>query len=163
MSTLELIVKELKTLPPAKLKVTAGYIHRLKNGTRAKRMAALRKTAGSLSAEESNELENSFRRKQRENQRPRLVTSCSTSRSSFLISGMIPRWVKSSPKPRHFTCQGRSWRTLLRCLQVGSSRQDLETGTNLPERCRASDSARNDHGIVWPDQITFGCCWNTDS
>ncbi|MSR65182.1 MAG: hypothetical protein EXS18_05310 [Verrucomicrobiae bacterium] len=57
MSTLELIVKELKTLPPAKLKEAAGYIHRLKNGNREKRMAALRKTAGSLSAEEADELE----------------------------------------------------------------------------------------------------------
>lgn len=53
MSTLELIVKELKTLPPAKLKQAAGYIQRLKNGNRKTLVAALKKTAGSLPSEDT--------------------------------------------------------------------------------------------------------------
>lgn len=52
MSTLELIVKELKTLPPAKLKKAASYIHGLKPRRHRERLAALRMTRGSVTAEE---------------------------------------------------------------------------------------------------------------
>jgi hypothetical protein len=46
MSTLELIVSELKTLPPPKLEEAAALIHRLKESSRAERADALRRTAG---------------------------------------------------------------------------------------------------------------------
>jgi len=57
MSTLEVIVAELKTLPFPKLEDAAGYIHRLLETMRAKRLAALERSAGILSNEEGAELE----------------------------------------------------------------------------------------------------------
>jgi hypothetical protein len=46
MSTLELIVSELKTLPPPKLEEAAVLIHRLTESSHADRAEALRRTAG---------------------------------------------------------------------------------------------------------------------
>lgn len=57
MSTLEMIVAELKTLPPPKLEEAAGYIHRLHETTREERLAALERSAEILSDEEGAELE----------------------------------------------------------------------------------------------------------
>lgn len=57
MSTLEMIVAELKTLPPPKLEEAAGYIHRLHETTREERFAALERSAEILSDKEGAELE----------------------------------------------------------------------------------------------------------
>ena len=46
MSTLEVIVSELKMLPPPKLEEAAELIHRLRESSRAERAEALRRTAG---------------------------------------------------------------------------------------------------------------------
>jgi len=53
MSELEIIVEELKTLPPQKLQDAAGYIHRLSEIGRAHRRAALERAYGCLSEEEA--------------------------------------------------------------------------------------------------------------
>ena len=57
MSTLEMIVAELKALPPPKLEEAAGYIHRLHETTREERRAPLRRSASILSEEDGAELE----------------------------------------------------------------------------------------------------------
>ena len=57
MSTLEIIVEELKALPPPKLEEAAGYIHRLRETTRAERAEALRRSADILSEADGAELE----------------------------------------------------------------------------------------------------------
>ena len=56
VSKLEAIVEELKTLPPQRLEQAADYIHRLHAGSRLERKAALRRTAGSLTNEEADEM-----------------------------------------------------------------------------------------------------------
>jgi hypothetical protein len=56
VSKLETIVEELKTLPPDRLDSAADYIHRLKTISRDERTAILERTAGSLTAEEGDEL-----------------------------------------------------------------------------------------------------------
>ena len=56
MSKLETIVEELKTLPPDRLDSAADYIHRLKTISRDERTAIIERTAGSLTAEEGDEL-----------------------------------------------------------------------------------------------------------
>jgi hypothetical protein len=53
---LEAIVEELKTLPPQRLEWAANYIHRLHSASQQERKAALRRSAGSLSDEEADEL-----------------------------------------------------------------------------------------------------------
>jgi len=53
---LEAIFEELKTLPPRRLARAADYIHRLHSDSRMERKAALRRTAGSLTNEEADEL-----------------------------------------------------------------------------------------------------------
>ena len=53
---LEAIFEELKTLPPPRLARAADYIHRLHSDSRMERKAALRRTAGSLTNEEADEL-----------------------------------------------------------------------------------------------------------
>jgi hypothetical protein len=55
VSRLETIVEELKTLPQ-RLEQAADYIHRLHAGSRLERKAALRRTAGSLTNDEADEL-----------------------------------------------------------------------------------------------------------
>ena len=57
MSTLEIVVEELKTLPPPKLEEAAGYIHRLKEATHAERLAALERSAGLWSGPEGESIE----------------------------------------------------------------------------------------------------------
>ena len=57
MSTLEIIVEELKTLPPPKLEEAAALIHGLREDARAERRAALRRSASILSAADGAELE----------------------------------------------------------------------------------------------------------
>jgi hypothetical protein len=57
VSELEMIFEELKALPPQKLRDAAGYIHRLSEGDRAHRKAALEKAFGCLSQEEAREME----------------------------------------------------------------------------------------------------------
>ena len=53
---LEAIFEELKTLPPNRLERAADYIHRLHSASRIERKAALRRTAGSLTNEEADDL-----------------------------------------------------------------------------------------------------------
>ena len=53
MSELELIVEELKTLPPERLHDAAGYIH----GLSEKGRAALDRAYGCLTGDEARELE----------------------------------------------------------------------------------------------------------
>ena len=57
VSTLEVIVEDLKTLPPPKLREAADYIHRLREASRSERLAALERSAAILSDEEGAELE----------------------------------------------------------------------------------------------------------
>ena len=57
MSELDLIVEELKMLPPEKLHEAAGYIHHLSGKGLADRRAALDRAYGCLSGEEARELE----------------------------------------------------------------------------------------------------------
>jgi hypothetical protein len=57
MSSLEVIVKELKTLPPSQLAQAADFIHRLRTVTQAERQAILDRTFGSLTEEEASEME----------------------------------------------------------------------------------------------------------
>jgi len=57
MSTLEMIVEELKTLPPPKLEEAATLIHGLRERSRAERLAALEKSAAILTDEEGAEFE----------------------------------------------------------------------------------------------------------
>lgn len=57
MSTLEMIVEELKTLPPSKLEEAATFIHRLREVSREDRLASLRLSASILSEADGAELE----------------------------------------------------------------------------------------------------------
>ena len=56
VSKLEIIVEELKTLPPDRLDSAADYIHRLKTISSAERNTILERTAGSLTPEEGDRL-----------------------------------------------------------------------------------------------------------
>ena len=56
MSKLEIIVEELKALPPDRLDSAADYIHRLTAISHAERVAILERTAGSLTPDEGDEL-----------------------------------------------------------------------------------------------------------
>lgn len=57
VSPLENIVEELKSLPPSKLEVAADFVHRLKRISDEERQSILTRTAGALSAEEADEME----------------------------------------------------------------------------------------------------------
>ena len=57
MSTLEIIVEELKTLSPKKLEEAAALIHGLREKSRAERLAALERSASILSEADGLELE----------------------------------------------------------------------------------------------------------
>jgi hypothetical protein len=57
VSTLEIIVEDLKSLPTPKLAEAAAYIHRLRETSRADRLAILRETSGSWSAEDADLIE----------------------------------------------------------------------------------------------------------
>jgi hypothetical protein len=57
MVKLQDIVEELKTLPPDQLERAADYIRRLNSASQQERETALRRTAGSLSNEEADELD----------------------------------------------------------------------------------------------------------
>ena len=56
MTTLEMVIDELKSLPAEKLDRAAGYVHSLNRTRRTERLAALKASAGSLTAEEADEL-----------------------------------------------------------------------------------------------------------
>ena len=56
MSNLESILEDLKTLPPDRLESAADYIHKLRTISDAERTAIIDRTAGSLTAEEGDEL-----------------------------------------------------------------------------------------------------------
>jgi hypothetical protein len=56
MSKFEMLVEELKSLPPAKLDEAAGYIHQLKVASAAERQRALDQSFGCLSADEADQL-----------------------------------------------------------------------------------------------------------
>jgi DNA-binding transcriptional regulator/RsmH inhibitor MraZ len=56
MAKLQDILEELKTLPPEGLERVAEYIHGLQRTKQKERKALLRRTAGSLSHEEADEL-----------------------------------------------------------------------------------------------------------
>jgi hypothetical protein len=53
VSPLESIVEDLKTLPPGKLGVAAGFVHRLSRISEKERQTVLAQTFGSLSAEDA--------------------------------------------------------------------------------------------------------------
>ena len=57
MSTLEMIVSELKALPAPKLAEAAALIHGLRENDRSARLAALERSSGILSDAEGAELE----------------------------------------------------------------------------------------------------------
>lgn len=57
MSTLEIIVEDLKSLPTPKLVEAAAYIYRLRETSRADRLAILRETSGSWSPEDADIIE----------------------------------------------------------------------------------------------------------
>ena len=57
MSTLEIIVEDLKTLPTPKLEEAANYIHKLREASLVERVAILRETSGILSAEDADIIE----------------------------------------------------------------------------------------------------------
>ena len=57
VSSLETIVEELKTLPPARLAVAADFVHRLSRVSEEEREAIFARTAGALPPEEADELE----------------------------------------------------------------------------------------------------------
>lgn len=56
MSKLEEIVEDLKTLQPSQLDSAADYIHRLRTISAAERAAIIRRTAGSLTPQQGDEL-----------------------------------------------------------------------------------------------------------
>jgi hypothetical protein len=56
MVKLQDIFEELRTLPPERLEKVADYVHRLHSASREERKALLRRSAGSLSHEEADEL-----------------------------------------------------------------------------------------------------------
>jgi hypothetical protein len=56
MTNLESILEDLKTLPPGRLESAADYIHKLRTISDADRAAIIDRTAGSLTAEEGEEL-----------------------------------------------------------------------------------------------------------
>jgi hypothetical protein len=56
-SRLESIVEDLKSLPPNRLASAADYIHKLRTISDAERSAIIDRTAGSLTAEEGEELD----------------------------------------------------------------------------------------------------------
>jgi hypothetical protein len=57
VSPIEKIVEDLKSLPPARLEVAADFVHRLRRISEEDRQAIFTRTAGALSAEEADELE----------------------------------------------------------------------------------------------------------
>ncbi len=57
MSTLEIIVEDLKALPAPKLEEAAHYIHQLRESSRVDRLAAIEQSARILSEAEGAELE----------------------------------------------------------------------------------------------------------
>lgn len=57
MSTLEMTVEELKSLPPSKLEDAASYIHRLKLANVEPQRGALERSFGCLTDAEAAELE----------------------------------------------------------------------------------------------------------
>ena len=57
MSTLEIIVEDLKALPTPKLAEVAAYVHRLREMNREERFSAIERSAGILSETEGAELD----------------------------------------------------------------------------------------------------------
>ncbi len=57
MSTLEIIVEDLKSLPTPKLEEAAAYIHRLRETSQVDRLAILRETSGAFLPEEADVIE----------------------------------------------------------------------------------------------------------
>ncbi len=57
MSTLEIIVEDLKALPSPKLAEVAAFVHRLREVNRTERLASIERSAEILSESESAELE----------------------------------------------------------------------------------------------------------
>ena len=57
MSTLEIIVEDLKALPTLKLVEVAQYVHRLRETNRTERLSAIERSAKILSEDEGAELD----------------------------------------------------------------------------------------------------------
>ncbi len=57
MSTLEIILEDLRSLPTPKLEEAADYIHRLRQASVADRVAILRETSGAIRPEEADAIE----------------------------------------------------------------------------------------------------------
>jgi hypothetical protein len=61
VSTLEIIVEDLKSLPTPKLEEAAAYIHRLRETSRADRLAILRETSGIINPEDADAIEKTIK------------------------------------------------------------------------------------------------------
>ena len=61
MSTLEIIVEDLKSLPTPKLEEAAAYIHRLRETSLADRLAILRETSGIINPEDADAIEKTIK------------------------------------------------------------------------------------------------------
>jgi hypothetical protein len=57
MSTLEIVVEELKSLPPARQQQAASFIHRLKKIAATEKQAALDAAFGCMSPEEADQFQ----------------------------------------------------------------------------------------------------------
>ncbi len=80
MSTLEIIVEDLKALPSPKLAEVAAYVHRLRETNHEERMAAIERSAAVLSESESAELSRIIQEGCEQIDAPRVVAYCSTQR-----------------------------------------------------------------------------------
>ena len=66
MSTVETVIEDIRSLSPAQLAAAAKIVHRLRETSPEQRKAALAKTAGALSAEEADAMEQALK----DNRRP---------------------------------------------------------------------------------------------
>ena len=60
MSTMEILVEELKHLPPHKLAMAVHYIHELRETTASEKLSALKLTGGWMSAADADGFERSI-------------------------------------------------------------------------------------------------------
>lgn len=61
LSTLEIILEDLKSLPAPKLEEAAAYIHRLRETNPVDRLAILRETSGSWGYEDADRIETAIK------------------------------------------------------------------------------------------------------
>jgi len=108
MSALEIIVEELKALPPGKLAAAADYIHQLKETSLAERRHALDRAFGCLTEGRSRDGSGHPGELRKDRCQP-MVTCSSTLRSSSHTSGTMPLLDNTSGRaPRSFFPKPRS-------------------------------------------------------